>query len=129
MPKVIFKKCRFKKSSREEASLVKACVDYLTLQGHIAWRNNSGAIFLRDKGKCRVVRLGQPGSPDVVACLKGGYFLAIECKSKKGKLSHSQKDFLDKISSKGGIALVIRSIDELIQYLSYYQKKLKEEGR
>ncbi len=101
---------------REEASLVKACLEYLRLDGHLALRNNSGIIYLRDGFSPRAVRVGMPGSSDIIGCTKNGRFFAVECKSKNGKLTKHQAEFLEKVKSLGGIALVVRSVDELMEF-------------
>ena len=46
-----------------------------------------------------------------------GHLLAIEVKSPKGKLSEYQKDFLEEIEKRGGIAIVAWNIDDLIDGL------------
>lgn len=53
------------------------------------------------------------GASDIVGCFPDGRFIAVECKSKKGRLTNSQKRFLEEVRTKGGIALVVRSVDEL----------------
>jgi len=107
---------KHKKYKKEEQKLVKACIDYLRYKGFLVLRNNSGMIFINDNGKIRSIRAGMAGSADIIACSPGGRFFAIECKSKTGKLTESQKEFLQKVSELGGVALVVRNIDELIGY-------------
>ena len=107
---------RHKKYKKEEQKLVKACIDYLRYKGFLVLRNNSGRIFIYDNGKIRAIRAGMAGSSDIIACSPDGRFFAIECKSKNGRLTESQKEFLQKVSELGGVALVVRNIDELIGY-------------
>lgn len=101
---------------KEESALVKACMQYLSLKGYLPIRNNSGLIVVGNE-KRRAIKMGAAGSPDIIACVPGGRFLAIECKSGKGKLSRAQQEFLKKVESLGGIAIVIKNIDELINFL------------
>ena len=82
--------------------------------GAFVWRNNTGA--LRDKRE-RPVYFGKPGSSDILGILPGGRFIAVECKSKKGKLSEKQKIFLAEVERLGGLAIVARSIDDLLNAL------------
>jgi len=76
------------------------------------WRNNSGA--LKDETK-RPVFFGKVGSSDILGLLPGGRFICVECKSKKGKLSEKQKDFLAEVERLGGLAIVARSVDDVIE--------------
>lgn len=109
------------KSTRtyKEGDLVKACLQYLALRGYVAIRNNTGTILIERDGKVRAVRNGLPGSSDILACGPGGRFIAIECKTPKGRVTKHQLEFLEKISKLGGVAIVVRSVEEL-------HKKLEE---
>jgi len=107
---------KHKKYKKEEQKLVKACMDYLRYKGFLVLRNNSGRIFINDNGKIRAIRAGMAGSSDIIACSSDGRFFAIECKSKKGRLTENQKKFLQKVLELGGVALVVKNIDELIGY-------------
>jgi hypothetical protein len=98
----------------QEGSVVKACLEYLTYYGAFVWRNNTGG--LRD-AKNRMVFFGKPGSSDIIGVLPGGRFIACECKTAKGKLSEKQKEFLARVEEFGGLAIVARSVDDVIQGL------------
>jgi hypothetical protein len=63
----------------------------------------------------------RPGIPDTLACYRG-FFMAIEYKTGKGRLSPAQEAELEKIRASGGQAFVIRSIDDWLFIL----KRLKE---
>lgn len=105
------------KYKKEEASLIKACITYLRYAGYLAIRNNSGFVFLDSNGKKRAIKMGLAGSTDIIACSPKGQFIAIECKSKNGKLSHRQEQFLNEVRKLGGKAIVIKSIDDLMHQL------------
>jgi len=47
------------------------------------------------------------GIPDIIGCIKG-QFIAIELKSKKGKVTKLQAHVLGKIREAGGVALVVK---------------------
>lgn len=47
----------------------------------------------------------------------GGYFLAIECKSAKGRVSDDQKKWLKAMQALGAICIVARSLDDVIMAL------------
>lgn len=115
------KKCRnsrqIKKYRKEESCLIKACLEYLQLAGFIAIRNNTGLIVLKEENGSRAVKMGFRGASDIIACGPDGRFVAIECKTPKGKLTDAQRDFLESVKSRGGHALIVRSTDELIKKL------------
>lgn len=50
---------------------------------------------------------GRSGIPDVVCCLKGGRFLAIECKAQGKVPTALQQRELRTIQDTGGLALII----------------------
>jgi hypothetical protein len=94
-----------------ESAVLRACLDYLALKGVYAWRQNQGAIPLKDGGYRRFV--GLKGVSDILGVLDGGRVLAVEVKKPGGKLSREQKAFLDAVRERGGLALVVRGVDEL----------------
>lgn len=110
-----------------ETTLVKACLAYLALAKVPAWRNNSGATAYQNAaGRKRLVRFGHVGSSDILGVLpllrsdgneRRGVFLAVECKKPGGKLTPAQAQFLDAVRAAGGLALVVRSVDDLIAAL------------
>jgi hypothetical protein len=59
------------------------------------------------------------GVSDIIGCLPGGGFLAIEVKRPGGKLSPEQQQFIDTINQAGGLAFVAHSVEEV-------QEKLKD---
>ena len=105
------------KYKKEESGIVKTCLEYLSLMGYIAIRNNSGLVIFDSNNKKRAIKLGTAGSPDIIACSPKGQFVAIECKSSKGRLTEKQKEFLKKVEKLGGKSLVVKSIDDLINNL------------
>ena len=73
----------------------------------------------------RVVQVGSVGGrtnsgkgiSDIIAIIPGGRWFAIEVKTQRGMLSKEQREFLDAIEAKGGIAMVARSLDDVISVL------------
>lgn len=100
-----------------EGEILKSCTDYLTLRGIPFVRNNTGAVRIhRPNGSEGFVRFGQTGSSDLLICLPPrGHFMAAECKTRTGRLSPAQKNYLDSIRQSGGIVVVVRSLDDLIE--------------
>lgn len=50
---------------------------------------------------------GRSGIPDIVGCLPGGRFLAIECKAEGNTLTALQTRELERILARGGAAFVV----------------------
>lgn len=99
---------------QDEATVLKECLQYLQSMGLYVWRNNTGAC----KSGRRFVRFGYKGSSDILGITKDGRFLAVECKREKGGiLSDDQKTFLFNITKNGGVAIVVNSLDCLIEKL------------
>lgn len=94
-----------------ERDLVRAVIEYIQLRGGLALRINSGLIVIGD-GQ-RVMRGAPAGTADVIACLPGGRFAAIECKVGKNRPTALQEDFLETVKQAGGLAIVAWSIEDL----------------
>lgn len=103
-----------------ENKVQRACMEYLTLKGHFPIRiNTQGIPLATPRG---MITMGGPrfrpspskGVSDIICVLKGGRTAAIEVKSKTGRVAPHQQEFLDKVAAHGGLALVVRSIQDLI---------------
>jgi len=93
-----------------ESVLVSACLQYLRVKGVFAWRNNTGAAQV---GR-RYIRFGSPGSPDIIGVLPGtGRLLGVECKRPGSYARKNQQEFMRRINESGGVAGVVRDLDEL----------------
>lgn len=79
------------------------------LQGLGAYKGISDRIGLYEK------KVRCPHCNKKFKC--SGHLLAIEVKSPKGKLSQYQKDFLEEVEKRGGIAIVAWDIDDVIDGL------------
>lgn len=101
--------------SMSETEILKACLDYLHTINVFVWRNNNVGIYNQKTGKYYFH--GIKGVSDILGIYKGK-FLAVEVKTPDGKLSEDQQLFLDKVDEEGGNALIVRSVDELIEDLS-----------
>ena len=51
---------------------------------------------------------GRSGVPDIICCLNGGKFLAIECKAGRNQPTALQEREIREIQARQGIAVVIR---------------------
>ena len=98
-----------------EAAVLAAILSLLALDRRVAWfeRMNSGAFAVGDGRARRFVKFGFKGCPDILGQLKGGRLLAIEVKSRTGRLSSDQVAFLDKAVANGAVAGVARSVDDV----------------
>lgn len=111
-----------------ESSLLKAAKDYLSLRGCLVFRANSGVLA---GANGRPVRFGTPGHPDLYGVLPrhnpphfspfvpypSGRAFFIELKAGKNKPTARQAAVLAELELRGAAVAVIRSIDELQQWL------------
>lgn len=95
-----------------EKDIQKQILEYLPYIGIFAWRTNSGVIFYGGHAH----RMAPPGTADIIGIMPDGRFLGIEVKRPKGVVSAVQKEFLEKITSRGGVAFVAYSLDDVIAY-------------
>ncbi len=95
-----------------------------------AWRNNIAKLQVRG----RWVNFGIPGKggSDLIGFhtmtieprhvgQKVAVFLAIECKTETGKASPEQKNFIEFVRSRGGIAGIARSASDAVKLINQYQ--------
>lgn len=105
-----------KKPHAPERTLIKACLLILRQSGIFAWRNNTGA--LRDT-KNRPVYFGLAGSADILGIMPpNGQMIAVETKVGANKPTPAQEAFLDEIKACGGLAIVVRQPEELVEALA-----------
>ena len=84
----------------KEAEIVKAILKYLkTLPEGFAWKEHGGMY-------------GTAGIPDIIACV-GGRFYGFEAKTERGKPTALQEATIRKIQAAGGIAMVVRSVEDV----------------
>lgn len=113
----------------KESHIQNQILQYLSFKGIYCWRNNSVGVFDPIRKIYRKAKNGYliNGVSDILGIIppqisrsKAPIFIAIEVKSRKGKLSESQKIFIENINKNGGVGLVLRSIDEAIEELKKY---------
>lgn len=106
-------KKRAKKSPTEKV-IQKEILAWLQDHGYLHWRQNSGNIFVPG----RMIRLGYAGLPDIIVVLAPqGRIVGIEVKSARGKLRPAQVEFANKLISKGGEYVVVRSVSDTVEAL------------
>jgi hypothetical protein len=96
-----------------EKDIQKRILEKLARRGVFAWRNNSGMMFGKHKGKKWAVKMGAAGSADIIGILPSGRFLAIEVKQPGKKPSEIQEKFLSRIRNNGGLAFVATSTEDI----------------
>jgi len=89
-----------------EGRIVNECLMALSEAGCLAWRNDTGAL----KANGRLIRYGLcKGSSDIIAIAPDGVFVAVECKTAKGRPTPEQTRFIEAVRAKGGRAGIARS--------------------
>lgn len=86
-----------------ERAITKAIVAYLRSEG--AW-----------PVKIHVSPQQLAGTPDILVCVDGR-FVALEVKTAKGRVTPLQEKRLEDIRQAGGIAAVVRSVDDVREVL------------
>ena len=100
-----------------EHEIQASILQYLELVGAVAVRVNAGMTVIQGEGgKRRAVRGAPAGTADILACWHGRY-IAIECKTHRGKTTPAQDDFLNRVRAAGGIAIVARCAEDVEQML------------
>ncbi len=99
-----------------ERDVLAVCLAALRMHPAIAWaqRMNVGA-FQNPAGQ--YVRVGFKGCSDIIGQTKGGRFVAVECKREDGQLTDDQRAFLHNVQRNRGVAIVARSLDDLLRGL------------
>ena len=84
----------------KEADIVKAILKYLkTVPKCFFWKEHGGMY-------------GRAGIPDIIACIDGRFY-GFEVKTEDGIPTKLQESTIRKIKNAGGIALIVRSVDEV----------------
>jgi hypothetical protein len=104
-----------------EAEILRAIIQLLHRHPRVAqaWRQNSGTFQERNRdGSVRYIRANTAkGMSDIMGVLKDGRTLAIEVKSRTGRMRPGQEEFLQTIRSAGGVAGVCRSVEDALKLL------------
>jgi len=99
-----------------EAEILRAIIQLLQRHPRVAqcWRINSGTFQERNRdGSTRYIRANTArGMSDIMGILKDGRTLAIEVKSRTGRMRPGQEEFLQTIRQAGGVAGVCRSVED-----------------
>lgn len=81
----------------------------------VLWRNNVGQMISAD-GRRVVFGVGGKGAADLLGIWRHadgrGQFIAVEVKADNGKQTEEQRRFAALVEAKGGVYVVLRSVDE-----------------
>ena len=88
-----------------------AIMDFLNLNGHVAWRNNTLGVFDPAKKIFRKGPRSARGTGDIICCLKHGLYLEVEIKTGKDRLSEFQKEHRAKILAVNGLHIIAKDFD------------------
>lgn len=122
-----------RRSERPESEIVREIIRALNLlPGVFVWRQNTGAVTVRNGEKTRHVRFGFKGMSDVLGWKRRDYAervgfmytnvslaqtIALEVKRPGGKADPHQQAFLDLVKRDGGVAGVVTSVEEAMALL------------
>ena len=105
-----------------EAEILRAIIQLLHRHPRVAkvWRQNSGTFQERNRdGTVRYIRANTArGMSDIMGVLRDGRTLAIEVKSRTGRMRPGQEEFLASIRAAGGVAGVCRSVEDAVALLA-----------
>jgi hypothetical protein len=108
-----------------EADLLRFTTNILNHSGLLWWRVSNGAS-LYSKGKKTFFRKSPiAGFPDVAGLTPDGQFWALELKTAKGRISPTQKNWIEKIKQSNGIAEIARSPTEVLKFIYSVSGKIK----
>lgn len=92
--------------------------EYLASKGYLFWWAPSTGIYDHKINKFRPLngKYQRKGVADILGVLKDGTFFAIECKSpQSNRVSEDQKSFIEAVNAFGAVAIVARSVDDVIR--------------
>jgi len=91
----------------------------------VLWRNNSGVAEYKNGARVRYGLV--PGASDLIGIYRGR-FVAIEVKTPRGRVTREQQMFLDLVARLGGIARVVRSVEEAVAVFPPARSDLDDAG-
>lgn len=97
----------------KENDVVNICLQWLQLKGVMCWRNNNVGVWDPTRKRFRASSKGLKGISDIAGILPSGRAMYIECKAATGVLSTHQQEFIERVRSSNGVALVVRCLEEL----------------
>lgn len=106
-----------------EKDIQRLLINWLHLNGFYVWVNKTQGTYDPIRKVFRRSNMLK-GVSDILGIIPDtGQLLAIEVKTKTGKISEEQKEFIEHINKNGGIAFVCKSLDDLKEKMSPFLKK------
>lgn len=106
-----------------EKSIETSIIKFLQYRGVFVFKVENGGVYDQKRKTYRFNHnTRMAGIADIIGILHGRP-LAIEVKSKTGRLSDAQMRFLQQWANEGGIAFVARSIEDVETILQKYEEK------
>lgn len=111
-----------REDARKEVDIQRDVLRLLQVHPSVAFahRINTRVLDVQDAksrtGK-RPLRTAPNGHPDIAGMLRNGRALYVECKAAKGQLTEQQERFLEQVRAHGGVAIVARSVDDVLAVL------------
>lgn len=101
-------------SKQPEKVIENQILDYLKIKKIFAFKVNKTGIYDPKKKTFRLNRgrHNMNGISDIIAVVEGR-FVAIEVKTKTGRVSEHQKTFLANVREKGGVGIIARSVGDV----------------
>ena len=114
-----------------EQELIKQILTELSARGHRGFRNNVGMGWAGDWSNggdgSVLIRAARPlhaglceGSSDIIGWARDGRFLALEVKCGRTATTTAQKAFIACVLQAGGVAGIVRSMDDALTLLRGY---------
>ena len=101
-----------------EKDVIQQVKQVIKLTGIKLQRINTGCFVVGSGANRRFIKTAEAGTCDFEGYDKHGRFIAVECKRPKGgRLSPAQKERIEDINEKGGLAFVATSGQEVLETL------------
>ena len=96
-------------------------LDWLNRNGIFAFKIDNGGVYDVERKAFRSKnRFSPKGVSDILAILPGGRLLALEVKTETGRASVPQMAFIEKIKKSGGVAAIVRSLNDVKEVVNGY---------
>ena len=102
----------------KEKEVIKQVKEIIDITGIKLQRINTGCFAVGEGSNRRYIKTAETGTCDFEGYDKHGRFVAIECKRPiGGRLSRPQRERIEDINRKGGVAFIAHSGDEALALL------------
>jgi len=111
-----------REDTRRETDIQRDVLRLLQLHPSVAMAHRINTRVLDvDDAKSRTgrrpLRTAPTGHPDIAGMLRDGRALYVEVKAARGELTEQQAKFLERVRTAGGVAIVARSVDDVLAAL------------